>query len=291
MMYRSSSVFKVNKYFIPYVIFLIIVGYKGQITYAFFIVVMHEMVHYITARHYGFTGFDIELMAVGAVLKFRDLDDATPKEDLIISISGPVSNIALAVIFYFIYRNSLNSNMYMLFAGNFSIGVFNLIPAFPLDGGRILRDLLNFKFTYKKSNKIMIIVSIIIGIFLIFCCMLLFFRVSTNFTIGIIGIFIIVASLKENERISYIIMGNIVKKKYKLTKNGYMENKSISIYCKKSLLYAMGLLDKNKYNIFTVLDEELKVIDIIYEEEIINALKLYGNITIEEFIKIEYDNR
>ena len=85
---------KVSKYFIPYVIFLIIIGYKGQLIYAFLIVLVHEMVHYITARYYGFSGFDIELIAVGAVLKFRDLDDATPKEDLIISISGPMSNIA-----------------------------------------------------------------------------------------------------------------------------------------------------------------------------------------------------
>ena len=290
-MYRSSSVFKVSKYFIPYVIFLIIVGYKGQLAYAFLIVLVHEMVHYITARYYGFTGFDIELMAVGAVLKFRDLDDATPKEDLIISISGPMSNIALAVIFYFIYKNSLNSNLYMLFAGNLAIGVFNLIPAFPLDGGRILRDLLSFKFTYKKSNKIMMIFSIVIGAFLMFCYILLFFKGNTNFTVGVIGIFIIISSLKENERISYIIMGDIIKKKYKLVKNGYIENKNTSVYYKKDLLCIMGLFDKNKYNIFTVLDEELRVVDIIYEEEIINALKLHGNITIEEFIKIEDEHK
>ena len=48
----------------------------------------------------------------------------------------------------------------------------------------------------------------------------------------------------------------------------------------------MGLFDKSKYNIFMVLDENMNVVDIIYEEEIIEALKLYGNITIEKFIKI-----
>lgn len=278
---------KVSKYFIPYVIFLIIIGYKGQLAYAFFIVLVHEMVHYITARCCGFSGFDIELIAVGAVLKFRDLDDATPKEDLIISVSGPMSNIALAVIFYFLYKNFPNDNWYMLFAGNLAIGLFNLIPAFPLDGGRILRDLLNFRFTYKRSNKIMIIVSIVIGILLMFSYVFMFLKGNTNFNLGIISLFIIISSLKENERVSYIIMGDIIKKKYKFVKSGYIENKNTSVYYKKDLLCAMGLFDKNKYNIFTVLDEEMKVMDIIYEEEIISALKLYGNITIEEFMKIE----
>lgn len=278
---------RVSKYFIPYVIFLIIIGYKGQLVYAFLIVIVHEMVHYITARYLGFSGFDIELIAVGAVLKFRDLDDATPKEDLLISLSGPMSNIALAVIFYFLYRTVPSTDFYMLFTGNLAIGFFNLIPAFPLDGGRILRDLLNFRFRYKKSNKIVMILSIIIGTLLMLLYIFMFLKGSTNFNLGIIGLFIIISSLKEKERVSYIIMGDIIKKKYKFTKKGYIDNKNTSVYYKQDLLCVMGLFDKNKYNIFTVLDEEMKVMDIIYEEEIINALKLYGNITIEEFMKIE----
>lgn len=282
---------KVSKYFIPYVIFLILIGYKGQLIYSFFIVILHEIAHYITARYYGFSGFDIEFLAFGAVLKFKELDEASPKQDLIISISGPMLNIALAVIFYFLYKNSQLNGFYIMFSGNLAIGLFNLIPAFPLDGGRILRDLLNFRLTYKKSNKIMIVISIVIGIILMFFYVLIYFKGSNNFNVGIIGLFIIVSSLQENERISYIIMGDIIKKKYKFIKNGYIENKNTSVYYKNDLLGLMSLFDKNKYNIFTVLDTEMKVMDIIYEEEVINALKIYGNITIEEFMKNEDERK
>ncbi len=277
---------KISKYFIPYVIFLIFIGYKGKLIYTFIIVFFHEMVHYLVARYYKFSGFDIEFIAIGTVIKLKDLDEAFPREDLIISISGPAANLIFSAVFYFVYKNFCSSLSYMLFSINLAIGLFNLIPAFPLDGGRILRSILNLKMTYKKANRIMIITSIFIGMALMFMYIFLFLNGYSNFSIGIIGIFIITTSLRENERISYIIMGDIIKKRYKFIKRGYIENRTLSIHYKQDLLTAMGLFDKNKYNIFMVLDNEMNLMDTIYEEEVIEGLKLYGNITLEKFIEI-----
>jgi stage IV sporulation protein FB len=82
-------------------------------------------------------------------------------------------------------------------------------------------------------------------------------------------------------------MGYIIKKKYRFIKQGYIENKSISIFCKKDLLSVLGIIDKNKYNLFTVLDENMSVLEILYEEEIIEAIKTYGNISLSEYIDIK----
>ncbi|AYD41018.1 metalloprotease [Clostridium fermenticellae] len=275
---------KFNRYFIPYIIFLFIIGYKGHIIYAVLIVMSHEIVHYIFARIYGFYGLGIEFKPVGTSLNFKALDDAEPKQDLIISLSGPVFNLIMALIFYFFSKRYHFDQLNILFLGNLAIGIFNLIPGFPLDGGRILRDLLCCRYNYRKSNKIMINISIIIGILLMFFYVLLFFKGFNNFSIGIVGIFIIITSLKENERIPYIIMGDIIKKRYKFMKKGYIENKLVSVYYKKDLLSLMSIFDKNKYNVFIILDDQMKVLDIVYENDIVEGLKIYGNITIEEFL-------
>ena len=271
--------FKLNKYFIPYILVLFLLGFRGEFFISFLIVFIHELVHYITARCLGFSGFVVEMIPIGAVLKVKDLDEASPMEDFIISISGPLFNLILAVIFYF-------SSYKLFFVCNLSIGLLNFLPALPLDGGRMLRDLLLKKIIYKRANILTIYVSFFIGYTLVFYNLTLFFRGKININLSLIALFIIYCAYKEKERIVYAIMGDIIKKKYKILNRGYIENKSISIFYKKSLLYALGLVEKGKYNIFTILNEEIEVVDIVYEQEIIEALKKYGNISIEEFINM-----
>ncbi|MBP2033000.1 stage IV sporulation protein FB [Clostridium algifaecis] len=276
---------KISRYFIPYVIFLVIIGYRGQIAITFIIVFCHELIHYLFARYYKISGFDIEFIAVGTVIKLKDLDEADKMEDIIISSSAPLFNIIFSIISYALYRKLNMDIFYMLFSINLIIGIFNLIPAFPLDGGRIFRDILNFKVDYRKANRIMIVISIIIGSILMLIYMINFLKEKSVFNIGIIGLFIVVSSLREKERASYIIMGDIIKKKYKFIKRGYIENRNVSIHYKQDLLTAMGLFDKNKYNVFMVLDDTMNILDIIYEEQIIEGLKVYGNMSLEKFMK------
>ena len=281
---------KINKYFLPYIILFILIGFKGQLIWSFIIVFFHEVMHYITAVYFGFTGFDVEILPIGTVLKLKNLDEATPKEDLIISLSGPLINIILAVIFYVLNQNMPRNYFNILYLGNLALGLFNLIPALPLDGGRILRDLLSLRIIYRRANSITIKCSIVMGFMLMVFYFLLFFSGRSNFNIGIIALFILVTSFMEKERIAYIIMGDIIKKRYKFIKKGYIENKSISIYYKSDLLSILSIVDKNRYNMFTILDKDMRVIDLIYEEELIEGLKVYGNICVEEFINHREEN-
>ncbi|MBX4258908.1 M50 family metallopeptidase [Clostridium estertheticum] len=278
---------KISKLFIPYIILLIVLGFKGKLVISFVFVFLHELMHYLTARILGFSGFDIEILPVGAVLKLKDLDEANAKEDLIISLSGPLLNLLLAFIFYILFIIFKRPYFDLICNSNLAIGIFNLIPAFPLDGGRVLRDILSFNNIYRRANEITIRVSMILGSIFMF---IYFVSVSANrgnFNLGLISIFILISSIKEKERIVYLIMGYIIKKKYRFIKRGYVENRSISIFCEKSLLYVLGIIDKNKYNLFTVLDENMCVIETLYEEEIIEAIKTYGNISLNEYIDIK----
>lgn len=275
---------KFNKYFIPYLLFLVIIGLNYKILLGFIIVIIHEMIHYVTARILGYNGFCVEILPIGAALKLKDLDEASPLEDIIISLSGPIGNFIIAFISYIIYKNTNKDYILLFLQYNMAIGLFNLFPAFPLDGGRVLRDILSTKFLYKKANEIALRISIILGYILLIIYFIALLYGISNINLALIAIFILVISKKEKERIVYVIMGYIIKKREKLVKRGYIENKSISVHYKLTLLQLLDLVDKNKYNIFTVLDDNMDVLEVVYEEEIINGLKNQGNMTLEQFI-------
>ena len=168
-----------------------------------------------------------------------------------------------------------------------SLLFFNILPAYPLDGSRVLEIILSEKILYKEVTDIISKISYIIALGLITISLVIFiYNKGINISLIIAAIIIYLITRSEKKSAMYILMGNIFVKRNKLLRNKYIENKSISVYYKLGLANVMAIIDKNRFNSFYVLDDDLKLLFIMHEDELIEALKLYGNITLEEYFDI-----
>jgi Zn-dependent protease len=151
---------------------------------AFFLAVvgcvfLHEMGHAYAARRYGVSVFDILLLPIGGIARLKSLP-ARPSEEMWVALAGPLVNLFIALallpaLWYwprhewlpYLNNYDLGSALVCLSLFNAAVFVFNLIPAFPLDGGRILRAGLCQTMTRLKSTRITSWVSRIIGLSLL----------------------------------------------------------------------------------------------------------------------------
>ena len=148
----------------------------------FVIVVLHELGHSAAARRYDVEVQQIVLLPLGGVAQMERIPEE-PGQELVIAIAGPLVNFVLAVVLALaaplagqslsaasltslsasIGTLSLGSIFLYVFVTNLFIGVFNLIPAFPMDGGRILRALLATRLRYTQATSIAVSIGQILS--------------------------------------------------------------------------------------------------------------------------------
>lgn len=146
----------------------------------FICVTIHELTHSLAARKFGIKVRDITLLPIGGVASMSKMPES-PKQEFIISIVGPLSNIVIAALLYLILssapwmpksilRNPTLGNTWrhtvaMVPLINIVLAVFNLLPAFPMDGGRLLRSILATRIDFRRATKIAVYIGHIFAIF------------------------------------------------------------------------------------------------------------------------------
>ena len=267
-----------------FIVFFILLSFNNSIILAFISILAHEGMHILVAKRKGCKFNDIQIHIYGTSAQFANIDELNKKEKLQIYLSGPFANFIIICIFWCIGFASNNILIDKMININISLLFFNLLPAYPLDGARVLEILLSQKILYRRANDIISKISYTIGVILLVIFIIVFaYSGVINVSILIASIAICLITRSDEKSAMYILMGNIFVKRNKLLRNKYIENKSISVYYKQGLANVMSMVDKNRFNIFYVLDDDLKVVFIMNEDELIEALKLYGNITLEEY--------
>jgi Zn-dependent protease/predicted transcriptional regulator len=130
----------------------------------FLSVLLHEFGHVFAARRYGIRTPDITLLPIGGVASLERMPEK-PSQEILVALAGPMVNVAIAAILLLVLgakfdlshvanlEEAQSSLLARVAAANLALAVFNLIPAFPMDGGRVLRALLATRFGYTEATR------------------------------------------------------------------------------------------------------------------------------------------
>lgn len=186
------------------------------IFYIFGCVAFHELTHSLVARKFNTEVHDITLLPIGGVASMKKMPKK-PKQEFLMAISGPMFNLALAaVIFYPIYLalgssleamrlenigfDSWKAMLLYMFWINPILAVFNLLPAFPMDGGRALRSFLAERMNYARATRIAVGLGHAFAIF--FGLIGLMHPYGGGIILIIIAFFIYIAASQEEQQVN-----------------------------------------------------------------------------------------
>lgn len=135
------------------------------ISLLFLCVLLHEFGHAFAARAYGIRTPDITLLPIGGLARL-ERSPSTPGQEFVIAIAGPLVNVAIALLLwialgfpsrtadFIIFDRPLHSLALQLLGVNITLVLFNMIPAFPMDGGRVLRAILAMRLDHGLATII-----------------------------------------------------------------------------------------------------------------------------------------
>lgn len=172
----------------------------------FVCVLIHEIGHSLIARRFGKEAKSITLLPIGGVATMEEMPEK-PTQEIAMSLVGPLINLAIAGILYVIVGrwtgigvptmqpDSSRSFLAGLIGINIMLAIFNLIPAFPMDGGRVLRGLLAMTMDYVTATSVAVAVGQILAMLFIF------YGIFFNWWIAIIGLFLYIGAGGEKQQV------------------------------------------------------------------------------------------
>ncbi len=247
-------------------------------------VTLHELGHSMQALKYGVRVRDITLLPIGGIAQMEEIPE-DPRQELGIAIAGPLVNFAIAAaligigallqaqalitvpeLFRSLGAASWAGMLAYLTMANLAMGLFNLIPAFPMDGGRVLRALLAMRLDYPKATSIAVAVgqglALLLG---------LFGFMSSSFTLVLIAVFVWMGAGQEGKQVQIKSVLHGMKVGQAMTRQPQ------TLSAADSLVRAAELtLTTSQANFPVVERDSGRLVGLLTESDLLKGLRVHG---------------
>ncbi len=267
----------INDYFLLLLFAYALLGVLEQTLLLFFLVLCHELSHLLVAAHLGIKAREVELFPFGGVARLEGMLETSPKIEALVAIAGPLSNYLIFGITYYLWPGILEKELGVFFLeANFMLATFNLLPAFPLDGGRILRALLAKKIGFYRATafglKLSKILAVCLGLWGIIG---LYFGISNLHGI-FLSIFLFGTAKKEEENFIYLFLRYLLRKGEELKKHGLLPLKQFITTKGVSLGEVVRQFTPGYYHLVLVAEGSGKNFQAVTEHQIVEGLLKCG---------------
>ncbi len=264
---------QINIWLIPIILSSYFGGYFNLFCAAYISAMLHELAHITCAKLLKIQIDRVCIYPFGISAKLKSSYIQSSEKEFLVAISGPILSICLFWILSYFYSN--DKNIIWLYAAdtNLALCIVNLIPALPLDGGRMLKSILTLRFGIIRAYNFMFKFSkIIITLLLLFS--LIFIITNNNFSLILICAFLLQNLAFEQKTISQITLHEILSVKEKA--NTALPAKVICVPDTRTATHILKQLSYDRFCVINVLNNDCKIINTLTEAEILEALVQKG---------------
>ena len=263
-----------------------VLGMAREAAIALLSVACHEIAHALVAAAYDIRVESVELAPFGGVARVSGSMEFDPRVELPIALAGPASSFFLAALGAALARAGLATyDTGLLVDFNLLLGAFNLLPALPLDGGRVARAVLATRTGFREATRSTALCGKVLSIALAMAFLLLGFRGAFWPNLLVICAFLYAFAAAEQARAEFSFLRFLLAKKEGLVRSGMLLQEQFTALSSLTLDRVARSFSPRRYSVITVLCTRLEPMGTVDETQIISAiLNGHGRATLEDLV-------
>lgn len=273
-MLRPFQKFRLHPLFLVLVVLAVGLGMWKDVVVLFLIVFLHEMGHAMVAEYLGYEVEVVSLLPFGGVARLsRGQLGFIPKHESLIAVAGPLVNLLLALFSWFLAASHLISESFFhtSLQLNLWIALFNLLPALPLDGGRVLRAARSRTVGYELATREGYRLAYVISILLLVLGSAALWAGSPHVGIVILGVFLFVSAFTGSRDVSMDTV-RFLDSKRKKSSRGPEEIKALAAPAQTTIKSVVRQFSPDCYHMVYVLNQDGSVVTLLEEDELLDAV-------------------
>ena len=247
----------------------VILGFWRMLAIAYILTALHEYAHIAEAKKLGTEVNGVEILPFGITMQLKNNCIQNPDDEIKIAAAGPIASIASAYAAYAFHALPYREFIIMT---SLAVGIFNLLPVLPLDGGRIFRAFMVKKYGCIRANSYCTRFSKAAAAAVILFGAFWFYRTGFNFSFILAGAFLAANITEERKNSDFVIMKDILYSKKKISDGKITKTEFLAVPENGDPQKILSRLSYDKYHIIGIIDEQMKISGIITETELIEKI-------------------